>query len=74
MPRTKTSKKAKALKPVPDQSSTQFKVEDVIEKKTMSKPKEIFETFDGLPEAGEKEYKAMAELRKRQALRAKKKK
>lgn len=70
MPRKKTSKaKLKALKPVPDQSSTQFKVEDVIQKKTMSKPKEIFDTFDGLPEAGEKEYKAMAEHKRQKALR-----
>lgn len=69
MPRKKTSKKLKALPPVPDQSSTQFKVEDVVEKKTMSKPKEIFDTFDGLPEAGEEDYKRMREIKARKKLR-----
>tara|TARA_R100000951_G_scaffold77379_1_gene65363 strand:+ start:2046 stop:2294 length:249 start_codon:yes stop_codon:yes gene_type:complete len=73
MPRKKSSKaKLKALKPVPDQSSTQFKVEDVIEKKTMSKPKEIFDTFDGLPNETEDDYKRMAEHKRQKALRGKK--
>ncbi len=61
----KKQSKPKALAPVPDQDKTQFKVESVVQKKVISKPKEIFETFDGLPEAGEKEYKAMAEYKKR---------
>lgn len=60
----KKQSKPKALEPVPNQDKSQFKVETVVKKKVMSKPKEIFETFDGLPEAGEKEYKAMADYKK----------
>jgi hypothetical protein len=70
----KKQSKPKALAPVPDQDKTQFKVESVVEKKVISKPKEIFDTFDGLPEAGEKEYKAMAEYKKRKQARGKTKK
>ncbi len=65
----KKQSKPKALAPVPDQDQSQFKVETVVKKKVMSKPKEIFETFDGLPEAGEKEYKAMADYEKRKNAR-----
>ncbi len=67
----KKQSKPKALAPVPDQDKTQFKVESVVQKKVISKPKEIFVTFDGLPEAGEKEYKARDEYNKRKKARGK---
>jgi hypothetical protein len=69
----KKETKPKALPPVPNQDKTQFKLESVLKEKVISKPKEIFETFDGLPEAGEKEYKAMAEYKKRKKARKTKK-